>query len=170
METFFDSRLDLLQRNLAKHSDRLKVKAGGAFQEMFKKDFVNKLKSPSGEILADNLEREMQKFKLKVRRPDASAAPLTAAVSRLDLPAHDLAGCLMAVGQNRPHARKDHLHVRRHVPPLHRPYLRNVPAVRIFLGAPRSAPPIGLTDPPQMDAHLLHAAGGIPAPHAGIRL
>ncbi|KAJ3523084.1 hypothetical protein NM688_g8784 [Phlebia brevispora] len=66
METYFDSRIDLLQRNLAKHSDRLKVKADKAFQEMFKKDFVNKLKSPSGEILADNLEREMQKFKIKV--------------------------------------------------------------------------------------------------------
>lgn len=71
METYFDSRLDLLQRNLAKHSDRLKIKADKAFQEMFKKDFVNKLKSPSGEILADNLEREMQKFKLKVRVLDA---------------------------------------------------------------------------------------------------
>ena len=67
METYFDSRLDLLQRNLAKHSDRLKVKADKALQEMLKKDFVNKLKSPSGEIIADNLEREMQKFRLKVR-------------------------------------------------------------------------------------------------------
>ena len=66
METYFDSRLDLLQRSLAKHSDRLKVKADQAFQEVFKKERLKQMKSPSGEVLTDNLEKEMQKFKLKV--------------------------------------------------------------------------------------------------------
>ena len=58
LETFFDARIDLIQRTLTKHSDRLKIRAEEA---------MNKMKSPSGEDLAENLDREMQKFKLKVR-------------------------------------------------------------------------------------------------------
>jgi len=57
METFFDARIDLIQRTLTKHSDRLKVRAEEA---------MNKMKAPAGEDLAENLDREMQKFKLKV--------------------------------------------------------------------------------------------------------
>ena len=57
LETFFDARIDLIQRTLTKHSDRLKTRAEVA---------MNKMKSPSGEDLAENLDREMQKFKLKV--------------------------------------------------------------------------------------------------------
>jgi hypothetical protein len=57
-ETFFDARIDLIQRTLTKHSDRLKVRAEEA---------MNKMKTPAGEDLAENLDREMQKFKLKVR-------------------------------------------------------------------------------------------------------
>lgn len=57
METFFDSRMDLLERRLKKHSDKLKARAEEAF----------KFKSPSGEIfVAKDLEKEVQKFKLKV--------------------------------------------------------------------------------------------------------
>ena len=66
METYFDSRLDLIQRSLTKHSDRLKMKADQAFQEMLKRDVLKQMRSPSGEALAENFEREMQKFKLKV--------------------------------------------------------------------------------------------------------
>lgn len=67
METFFDSRLDLLQRQLSKHSDRLKMKAEEKFNGVFKKnDVLTKLKSQSGDLLPDNVEKEMQKFKLKV--------------------------------------------------------------------------------------------------------
>ena len=58
LETFFDARIDLIQRTLTKHSDRLKVRAEEA---------MNKMKAPAGEDLAENLDREMQKFKLKVR-------------------------------------------------------------------------------------------------------
>lgn len=58
LETFFDARIDLIQRTLTKHSDRLKVRAEEA---------MNKMKTPAGEDLAENLDREMQKFKLKVR-------------------------------------------------------------------------------------------------------
>ncbi|KAI0698601.1 hypothetical protein BC835DRAFT_1333991 [Cytidiella melzeri] len=65
METYFDSRIDLLQRSLAKHSDKIKMKADQAFQDMLKR---GPIRSPSGEILTENLDREMQKFKLKISR------------------------------------------------------------------------------------------------------
>ena len=57
VETFFDARIDLIQRTLTKHSDRLKIRAEEA---------MNKMKTPAGEDIAENLDREMQKFKLKV--------------------------------------------------------------------------------------------------------
>ncbi|KAH7888065.1 hypothetical protein F5I97DRAFT_1805925 [Phlebopus sp. FC_14] len=56
METYFDSRLDLLQRQIQKHSDRLKMKA----EEALKK------RAQSGDILAENFDREVKNFKLKV--------------------------------------------------------------------------------------------------------
>lgn len=64
METYFDSHIDLLQRSLQKHSDRLKSKAEEAL----------KFRSPSGvdilskEVLTENFDREVKNFKLKVRR------------------------------------------------------------------------------------------------------
>lgn len=57
METFFDSRLDLLQRQIQKHSDRLKSKA----EEALKK------RVQSSDVLAENFDREIKNFKLKVR-------------------------------------------------------------------------------------------------------
>ncbi|KAG2148065.1 hypothetical protein DEU56DRAFT_108503 [Suillus clintonianus] len=56
METFFDSRLDLLQRQIQKHSDRLKLKA----EEALKK------RVQSGDLLAENFDREVKNFKLKI--------------------------------------------------------------------------------------------------------
>jgi hypothetical protein len=61
METYFDSRIDLLQRRLQKHSDRLKLNAEKAF------------KIPSGDVLSkealsENFDREVKNFKLKVRQ------------------------------------------------------------------------------------------------------
>lgn len=56
METYFDSRLDLLQRQIQKHSDRLKTKA----EEALKK------RAQSGDVLTENLDREIKNFKLKV--------------------------------------------------------------------------------------------------------
>ncbi|KIM83878.1 hypothetical protein PILCRDRAFT_818889 [Piloderma croceum F 1598] len=61
METYFDSHIDLLQRNLQKHSDRLKLNAEKAF----------KIRSPSGDVLSkealsENFDREVKNFKLKV--------------------------------------------------------------------------------------------------------
>ena len=40
METYFDSHLDLLQRQLSKHSDRLKMKAEEKFNNVLKKNDV----------------------------------------------------------------------------------------------------------------------------------
>ncbi|KLO06352.1 hypothetical protein SCHPADRAFT_882928 [Schizopora paradoxa] len=57
IETFFDSRMDLLERQLKKHSDKLKMRAEETF----------KIKSNSGEIFTTkDIEKELQKFKLKV--------------------------------------------------------------------------------------------------------
>lgn len=57
IETFFDSRMDLLERRLKKHSDKLKLRAEEAF----------KFKAPSGDLFAGkDIDREVQKFKLKV--------------------------------------------------------------------------------------------------------
>jgi hypothetical protein len=69
VETYFDSHVDLLQRKLQKHSDRLKMKAEETF----------KIRDLSGDLLAENFEREFKHFRLKVwvasarsvRSPDA---------------------------------------------------------------------------------------------------
>jgi hypothetical protein len=62
VETYFDSHVDLIQRklqqHLQKHGDRLKLKAEETF----------KIKDLSGDLLAENFEREIKNFKLKVRR------------------------------------------------------------------------------------------------------
>lgn len=56
METYFDSRIDLLQRQIQKHSDRLKMKAEVALKKH----------AQSSDILAENFDREIRNFKLKV--------------------------------------------------------------------------------------------------------
>ncbi|KAF9468803.1 hypothetical protein BDZ94DRAFT_1244626 [Collybia nuda] len=56
VETYFDSHVDLLQRKLQKHSDRLKLKAEETF----------KIKDLSGDLLAENFDREFKNFKLKL--------------------------------------------------------------------------------------------------------
>jgi hypothetical protein len=62
IETYFDSHVDLLQRKLQKQSDKLKLAAEEAFKI---KDL--KIKDLSGDLLAENLEREIKGFKVKVR-------------------------------------------------------------------------------------------------------
>ncbi|KAG6901886.1 hypothetical protein C0995_007011 [Termitomyces sp. Mi166 len=57
IETYFDSHVDLLQRRLQKHSDRLKMKA---------EETKFKLKDFSGDALAENFDREFKNFKVKV--------------------------------------------------------------------------------------------------------
>ena len=67
IETYFDSHVDLLQRKLQKHSDRLKLKAEETFKIKDLKLGDLKIKDLSGDLLAENLEKEIKSFKLKVR-------------------------------------------------------------------------------------------------------
>ncbi|PBK72953.1 hypothetical protein ARMSODRAFT_953389 [Armillaria solidipes] len=62
METYFDSHVDLLQRKLQKHGDRLKLKAEETF----------KMRDISGDVLAENFEREFKNFKVKISTRMAS--------------------------------------------------------------------------------------------------
>ncbi len=52
--------MDLLQRNISRRKDRLKMRAELALNEIFKG------KPPSPEALAENFEREVARLKLKV--------------------------------------------------------------------------------------------------------
>ncbi len=85
METYFDSHLDLLQRNLAKTSDRLKLRAEATLNDLKKKDVLKdgplKLVPAATNI---QLERELQRYKLKVRTCAACGLILDHSV---DLPA-----------------------------------------------------------------------------------
>ncbi|KAF8640153.1 hypothetical protein AX17_001389 [Amanita inopinata Kibby_2008] len=56
LETYFDSHVDLLQRKLQKHGDRLRMKAEETF----------KIRDLSGDLFAENLEREFKNFKLRL--------------------------------------------------------------------------------------------------------
>ncbi|KAE9410405.1 hypothetical protein BT96DRAFT_871272 [Gymnopus androsaceus JB14] len=58
METFFDSHVDLLQRKLQRHSDRLRVRAEEALKM---RDL-----SAAGDHITENFEKEVKSFKLKV--------------------------------------------------------------------------------------------------------
>ncbi|OBZ76967.1 hypothetical protein A0H81_03679 [Grifola frondosa] len=66
METYFDSRLDLLQRSLAKHSDRLKLRAEETLNEVLKKDVFKEGVFKIVPTSSNQIEKEMQRFKLKV--------------------------------------------------------------------------------------------------------
>jgi hypothetical protein len=103
METYFDSRIDLIQRSFQKHSDRLKMKA-----EEFK------IRDISGDVLAENLEREIKNFKLKVRFASfLKILIITRNVTGLDT--HDAIVCVVAIGQSRSHPRKGLLFLWSHV-------------------------------------------------------
>ncbi|KZT12897.1 uncharacterized protein LAESUDRAFT_638692 [Laetiporus sulphureus 93-53] len=63
LETYFDSRIDLLQRRLAKKSEKFKMRAEETLNEMFKRDLFKRKPSIG---TSQQFEREMQKFKFKV--------------------------------------------------------------------------------------------------------
>ncbi|KAI0301270.1 hypothetical protein BC826DRAFT_988459 [Russula brevipes] len=66
LETYWDARMDLLQRNISKRKNRLKMRAEVALNEIFKG------KPPSPDVLAENFEREVAKLKMKVSTRMAS--------------------------------------------------------------------------------------------------
>lgn len=63
IETYFDSRIDLFQRNFTKQSDKLRVRA----EETLKRIRAEQALREHREKLPKDLEREVQKLKLKVR-------------------------------------------------------------------------------------------------------
>lgn len=63
METYFDSRIDLIQRQLAKRSEKLKMRAEETINDVFKKDLFKRRPSMH---TTQQLDIEMQKFKAKV--------------------------------------------------------------------------------------------------------
>ena len=73
VETYFDSHVDLLQRKLQKHSDKLKSAAEEASAKI--KDM--KIKDISGDVLAENFERELKSIKIKVGPISCGVAALT---------------------------------------------------------------------------------------------
>ncbi|KAF8826666.1 hypothetical protein HHX47_DHR5000109 [Lentinula edodes] len=106
METFFDSHVDLLQRKLQRHSDRLKMKAEEALKM---RDF-----SAAGDQLAENFEKEVKSFKLKVGRNTLPDLVLLI-VSFLGVLTDDQACELMAISKGCPNAREDFLFLRCYV-------------------------------------------------------
>lgn len=63
IETYFDSRIDLFQRNFTKQSDKLRMRA----EETLKRIRAEQALKEHREKLPKDLEREVQKLKLKVR-------------------------------------------------------------------------------------------------------
>ncbi|KAH7100574.1 hypothetical protein BKA62DRAFT_705856 [Auriculariales sp. MPI-PUGE-AT-0066] len=57
IETFWDSRVDLFERNLKRHSEKIKLRA---------EDILRRTKTPTGELVARDLEREVDRFKAKI--------------------------------------------------------------------------------------------------------
>jgi hypothetical protein len=72
METYWDARIDLLQRNISKRKDKLKMRAELALNELFK---GKPPKPPSPDVLAENFEREITRFKRKVCRIEDESSP-----------------------------------------------------------------------------------------------
>jgi hypothetical protein len=105
METFFDSRLDLLQRQIQKHSDRLKFKA----EEALKK------RVQSSDVLAENFDREVKNFKLKVRSGDV--APMVTDTLNPGFGPYANSGCIMAFCEGREDPRQSDLFPWCHVAP-----------------------------------------------------
>lgn len=88
METYFDSRLDLFQRQLAKRSEKLKMRAEETINDVFKKDLFKRRASVH---TTQQFDMEMQKFKAKVSSPSpytstsssASLCKVSARVTKL---------------------------------------------------------------------------------------
>jgi hypothetical protein len=108
METYFDSRIDLIQRRLQKHGDGLKRRAQEAF----------KINNVSGELIPEHLERELKEFRTKVRLwfSPCSRIQLNRKIIALkDIVAHKLSFCYMAFRQGCTNPRQGHLFLWCHV-------------------------------------------------------
>jgi hypothetical protein len=128
IETYFDSHVDLLQRKLQKHSDRLKMKA----EETFKIKDLNlkdlklkdlKIKDLSGDLLAENLEREIKSFKLKVRIRCLRCFLRTQNAPTAAFNTRHLSTSIVAVRQGCANARKSVVFLRCYDVTFHRPHV-----------------------------------------------
>jgi hypothetical protein len=63
--------MDLLQRNISRRKDKLKMRAEVALNEIFKG------KPPSSDVLAENFEREVVKLRLKVCHIEDESSQVT---------------------------------------------------------------------------------------------
>lgn len=63
LETYWDSRMDLLERRIKSQSERLKSRAN---------EHLAKIKTPSGDKYARDIENEVKRFKVKVAARMAS--------------------------------------------------------------------------------------------------
>ena len=134
VETYFDSHVDLLQRKLQKHSDRLKMRAEETFKIKDLKIKDLKLKDLSigdlsGDVLAENLEREIKSFKLKVRFFWLYRALACADAGNAGVCARHVAAGVVAVRQGRADTRESVIFLRRHDAAPHRAHVRYGPAV-----------------------------------------
>jgi hypothetical protein len=93
VETYFDSHVDLLQRKLQKHSDRLKMKA----EEL-------KMKDLSTDALAENFEREYKGLKVKVCTQ--SLLLFRVSSTRQGFRSYNRSLCLLEVCQSRQNTRE----------------------------------------------------------------
>lgn len=120
METYFDSHLDLLQRNLAKTSDRLKSRAEETLNDI-KKDVLKDGRFKIIPSSSTQIERDLQKYKLKVR----TCAPVHTRELYLNFWFPGLATFTsnhrdVALRESYSHARKSHVfHGRHDIAPHH---------------------------------------------------
>jgi hypothetical protein len=67
-ETYFDSHVDLFQRELKKRGDELRKRGDKLIMRADKTLENLKIKDLSGDLLTENFDREFKSFKIKVRR------------------------------------------------------------------------------------------------------
>ena len=129
METYFDSRLDLFQRQLAKRSEKLKMRAEETINDVFKKDLFKRRASMH---TTQQFDMEMQKFKAKVSSLHVCIVfPLRSFVSGVSK--GNQASGNMAHLQCRAATREAHLLLGRHVPVDYISACWDGPRVRCFL-------------------------------------
>ena len=92
--------MDLLQRNISRRKDRLKMRAELALNDIFKG------KPPSPEALAENFEREVARLKLKVCCLEDRSSQLPS-VSIIGLHAYGITVRGLAICESGPNSRED---------------------------------------------------------------
>lgn len=124
IETFWDARIDLLERRIKKHSDRFKAKAGEA---------IKRAGTPTTDLYTKDMEKEVQRFKEKVRSSDNCTRQLSLKPP-IDDDENEWPCKRMAIHQGRPYSREDLILLRGHVCRRHLSPFRHGPGMdtRLF--------------------------------------